>query len=225
MTTRAGARWANGSWVSDAWLATAATAQQLPGGPHTHPETDVTNLPTDLASKAATGHTHNAYAATSHSHPESDVTSLVSDLSGKAASGHTHVYAATAHTHAEADTTNLVSDLAGKATSGHTHDAAYATIGHTHASAAPTLKTAEIDFGSAPAGPMRFAVADAAISPASVVLIQQSGATPTGGFGGEAELDPLLVTAMPGAGVLMVAATPLAGKVLGKMKLTYLIGA
>jgi len=60
---------------------------------HTHPQSDVTDLTTDLAGKAAASHTH----------AESDVTSLVSDLAGKAA---------TSHTHAESDVTNLVTDLA-----------------------------------------------------------------------------------------------------------------
>lgn len=226
MTQRSGVRWVNGSWVSDAWLATAATAQAVPGGPHTHPESDVTNLAADLAGKAAAVHSH-AYAAPSHTHPESDVTALVADLSGKAATGHAHTgtYAPASHTHAESDTANLVNDLAGKAATGHNHDAAYAPAGHTHAAVAPTLKSAEVDFGSTPTGPMRFAVVDAAITPASVVLVQQSGATPTGGFGDEAELDPITFTARPGSGVFTLAATPLAGRVLGKMRVTYLIGA
>lgn len=50
------------------------------GGPHTHPETDVTNLTADLAAKAASGHNHDAayvhahpYAATSHSHLDADI--------------------------------------------------------------------------------------------------------------------------------------------------------
>lgn len=60
---------------------------------HTHVESDVTSLVTDLAGKAATVHTH----------AEADVTSLVTDLAGKAA---------TVHTHAESDVTNLTTDLA-----------------------------------------------------------------------------------------------------------------
>ena len=42
---------------------------------HAHTESDVTNLTTDLAGKAASVHTH----------AESDVTGLVTDLAGKAA--------------------------------------------------------------------------------------------------------------------------------------------
>jgi hypothetical protein len=60
---------------------------------HSHAESDVTNLGTDLAGKAASVHTH----------VEADVTNLASDLAGKAAASHTH---------AEADVTSLVADLA-----------------------------------------------------------------------------------------------------------------
>jgi hypothetical protein len=67
------------------------------GGPHSHVEADVTNLPADLAGKAPTA----------HSHAESDVTNLATDLAGKAATGHAHV---------EADVTGLTGDLAGRAT-------------------------------------------------------------------------------------------------------------
>jgi hypothetical protein len=60
---------------------------------HAHAESDVTNLGSDLAGKAASVHTH----------AEADVTNLASDLAGKAAAAHTHV---------EADVTSLVADLA-----------------------------------------------------------------------------------------------------------------
>jgi hypothetical protein len=47
---------------------------------HTHAETDVTNLATDMAGKAPLSHTH----------AEADITGLVTDLAGKAAAVHTH---------------------------------------------------------------------------------------------------------------------------------------
>ena len=75
----------------------------VPG--HTHAESDVTNLATDLAAKAPLTHTH----------AQADVTGLVTALAGKAP---------TTHTHAEADITDLVTDLAGKAASIHTHTSA-----------------------------------------------------------------------------------------------------
>ncbi len=62
---------------------------------HTHAQSDITDLTTDLAGKAASSHTH----------AQSDITNLTSDLAGKAASSHTH---------AQSDVTNLVTDLAGK---------------------------------------------------------------------------------------------------------------
>jgi len=49
---------------------------------HTHAQSDITNLVSDLAGKAASSHTH----------AQSDITNLVSDLAGKAASSHTHSY-------------------------------------------------------------------------------------------------------------------------------------
>jgi major tropism determinant Mtd-like protein/tail-like repeat protein len=54
---------------------------------HVHAESDVTNLVTDLSdlTTAVAGK-----AATGHIHAESDVTNLVTDLAGKAASSHTH---------------------------------------------------------------------------------------------------------------------------------------
>lgn len=113
---------------------------------HTHAESSVTSLVTDLAGKAASVHSHAessvtnlvtdlaGKAATVHSHAESSVTNLVSDLAAKAATVHTHAEsdttslvtdlagkAATVHSHAESSVTNLVSDLAGKAASVHTH--------------------------------------------------------------------------------------------------------
>ena len=47
---------------------------------HSHAESEVTNLVTDLAGKAAA----------SHSHPESEVTNLVTDLAGKSPTSHNH---------------------------------------------------------------------------------------------------------------------------------------
>lgn len=69
---------------------------------HSHAESAITNLTSDLAGKAATIHTH----------AESAVTNLVTDLSGKAA---------TIHSHAESSITGLVTDLAAKAALSHAH--------------------------------------------------------------------------------------------------------
>ena len=113
---------------------------------HTHPQSDVVSLVSDLAARAALVHTHAqsdvvnlvsalaGKAASVHTHSQADVTNLVSALTGKASSVHTHAEsdvtnlvsdlagkALSVHTHAESDVTNLVSDLAGKAASVHTH--------------------------------------------------------------------------------------------------------
>jgi hypothetical protein len=117
---------------------------------HTHAESDVTGLVSDLAALdgrldaleagvagGATQAAHAVLAGPTTGSPatptfralvagdvptlaQSQVTNLVSDLAGKAA---------TSHTHAQADVTGLVSDLAGKAASVHTHAASDVTSG------------------------------------------------------------------------------------------------
>lgn len=82
----------------------------------------------------------------------------------------------------------------------------------------------EADFGATPSGPKRFTVTDADVTSASAIHVVQSGATPTGGFGDEAEFDPMLAVAAPGSGSFTLAVTPLAGIVVGKFKFLYVIG-
>ena len=82
---------------------------------HTHAQSEVTGLVTDLAAKADDAATTSALAGkanASHTHAQSEVTGLVTDLAGKASSSHTH---------AQSDVTGLVTALAGKAASSHTH--------------------------------------------------------------------------------------------------------
>ena len=101
------------------------------GGPHTHPESEITNLTTDLGAKATSNHTHTEYCGTgdsrlsdartptTHGHAQSEVTGLTDALGGKCASNDARLSDArtpTAHGHAESDITNLVTDLAGKET-------------------------------------------------------------------------------------------------------------
>jgi hypothetical protein len=61
--------------ASLSWKPTTITG----GGPHTHPESDVVNLVTDLAGKADTGHTHSAYQALSEKAQVNGYASLGSD--------------------------------------------------------------------------------------------------------------------------------------------------
>lgn len=79
---------------------------------HTHPQSEVTNLVSDLAGKASSTHNHDgSYAALSHTHTRSQITDF-------------------SHTHAQSEITNLVSDLAGKASTSHVHSAADLTSGN-----------------------------------------------------------------------------------------------
>jgi hypothetical protein len=82
---------------------------------HSHSQSDITGLVSDLAAKAVQADVTAALAGkanVSHTHGQSDITNLVSDLASKAASSHTHL---------QSDVTNLVSDLAGKSPTSHTH--------------------------------------------------------------------------------------------------------
>ena len=86
----------------------AATHASAGGDPVTLAQSQITNLTTDLAGKAASV----------HSHAQSDVTGLVSDLAGKAAS---------VHSHAQSDVTGLDTALSGKAST--THASTHAPAG------------------------------------------------------------------------------------------------
>lgn len=140
----------DGSWV------TVVSGEG--GGPHTHPESEVVGLETDLDALAAD---IAAKADAIHTHPISDVTNLQTTLDGKAASSHTHSIAnvtslqtaldgkaASVHTHAIADVTNLQTSLDGKAASAHSHAISDVTslqssldgksaTGHSHSGLAP----------------------------------------------------------------------------------------
>jgi len=86
----------------------AASHASAGGDPVTLAQSQITNLTTDLAGKAASV----------HSHAQSDVTGLVSDLAGKAASVHSHV---------QSDVTGLDTALSGKAST--THASTHAPAG------------------------------------------------------------------------------------------------
>lgn len=151
-------------------------------GSHTHSESDVTGLVSDLAGKAPLTHTHPqsdvtglvsalaGKAASTHSHPQSDVTNLVSDLAGKAS---------TTHSHLQSDVTNLVSDLAGKAASVHSHAQSDVTglttalsgksdVGHTHPGSGG-LSVANIAFTDGDTL-RRVTVSDAAVTASSKIV-------------------------------------------------------
>jgi microcystin-dependent protein len=139
---------------------------------HSHAESDVTSLVSDLAAKAASVHTH----------AESDVTSLVTDLAGKASSSHLHTgtydpagtastavsthAAVTTSVHGISNTANLVytsdSRLSDSRTpTTHTHAesdvtslvtdlAGKASTSHTHSYASTTHASTHVAAGSDP---------------------------------------------------------------------------
>lgn len=59
---------------------------------HTHAQSEVTNLVTDLSNKVDTNDARLSDARTplAHTHPQSDITNLVTDLAGKASTNHSH---------------------------------------------------------------------------------------------------------------------------------------
>lgn len=141
---------------------------------HTHPQSDVTNLVTDLAGKAASVHTHAAGDVTSGTFaigliPTGTTSSTVCiGNDGRLNDARTPL----AHTHPQSDVTNLVTDLAGKAAAVHTHDAADITSG--------TVATARL--GSGTANSTTFLRGD------------QTWATPTGS-GGSVTISKSILTA------------------------------
>jgi hypothetical protein len=128
---------------------------------HTHPQSSVTGLTTDLSAKADSAHDHDAdyealghnhdgtYSISAHSHTDGgEHPDLAGHISlGLETSGHDHdgSYSATVHTHAESQVTGLVSDLAGKSDTSHDHDADYAATVHTHAQSSITNLTTDLD--------------------------------------------------------------------------------
>jgi hypothetical protein len=127
VTVENGKRWRPSSstaWIEEPWGSTGG------GGPHTHPESDITNLVGDLAGKAASAHAHSPTEITGTAVITTD--SRLSDARTP-----------TAHSHAESEVTNLVGDLAGKAASTHTHGAADVASGTLDGDRLPALSTAK----------------------------------------------------------------------------------
>jgi hypothetical protein len=207
---------------------------------HTHPESDITNLVSDLAGKAASVHTH----------AQSDVTNLVSDLAGKAASSHTH---------AQSEVTNLVSDLAAKAPTARNvatqhsltgggdlsadrtlnlvNDSAspgnnmvYGTTGagtkgwKSDPAAVVNIKQTEVDFGATPVQEASFTIVDADVGPTSQLIGNVAYEAPTGKDLDEVEMDAIDLKFGPGSGQFSLYARALDGYIADKFKINYLIG-
>jgi hypothetical protein len=207
--------------ILDGVTATAAELNALDGITATVTELNFTDgvtsaIQTQIDGKAATGHNHDAaYAAIAHNH-DATYQPLDTDLTQIAGL-----------VDPNADRLLFWDDSAGSwthLTLGTNLSITGTTINAAAGGGSATITEVEVDFGTTPTGPKTFTVVDAALSTSSVVMVTQSGATPTDGFGGEAELDPILFTATPETGQMTVAANPRDGRVVGKFKLNYLIG-
>lgn len=109
---------------SQMWEKESLSTAGIAATGHSHIESDVTNLVSDLAGKAASVHTH----------AQSDVSSLVSDLAGKADTGHTHsgVYDPVGTASAAITTHESAGDPHPGYLTATEGNAAYATTGHSH---------------------------------------------------------------------------------------------
>ena len=103
-------------------LSIAVAGVDYAAASHTHAESDVTNLVTDLAAKAPVGATYITQTANATLTNEQALGALATGIvKNTTATGVLSIavagtdYAAASHTHAESDVTNLVTDLAAKA--------------------------------------------------------------------------------------------------------------
>jgi hypothetical protein len=109
---------------SQMWEKESLSTAGIAATGHSHIESDVTNLVSDLAGKAASVHTH----------AQSDVSSLVSDLAGKADTGHNHngTYDPVGTASAAITTHESAGDPHPGYLTATEGNAAYATTGHSH---------------------------------------------------------------------------------------------
>ncbi len=87
-----------------------------------------------------------------------------------------------------------------------------------------SIKSVELNFGSAPCVYKNFVVVDASVSAASKIIATQSGHAATGGYPDDAEMDPIKFSASPGNGQLTLSARAMDGPVIGKYVVDYQIG-
>lgn len=79
----------------------------------------------------------------------------------------------------------------------------------------------EIDFGSIPSWGAEFTIIAPTVSPASIVIVSESGATATGRVGNDQAWDQLSLAARAASGSFIVTAIPYPGPVVGKRKILY----
>ncbi|HUW55536.1 MAG TPA: hypothetical protein VMZ92_02800 [Planctomycetota bacterium] len=87
--------------------------------------------------------------------------------------------------------------------------------------ALPQMTRVELDFGTPAVVEKVFTVVDAAITPASRIIMTHSGAAATGKQADEAEFDAIDCRCEPGTGDFKVYATSLLGHVLGPFQFDY----
>ncbi len=86
------------------------------------------------------------------------------------------------------------------------------------------IKSAEVDFGSVPTRYKNFTVTDASVTATSKIIVTQSGQAAAGGHVDDAEMDPIMFSARPGTGQLVLSARTLDGPVVGKYTVDYQVG-
>lgn len=164
---------------------------------HTHAQSDVTNLVSDLAGKSAVGHTHT----------ESDVTGLVSDLD------------------ALADAISGKQDTLVSATNIKTiNGSSLLGAGDLVVSGSANIKQTEIDFGTTPVSEASFLITDADVSAGSQLIGSVAYEAPTGKDLDEMEMDTLDLKFAPGSGAFTLYARGLDGYIADKFRINYLVG-
>lgn len=87
-----------------------------------------------------------------------------------------------------------------------------------------TIAEVEVDFGSVPVWSKVLTVIDATITTASKIIAVQSGKAASGREADENEMDPILFSATPQSGQMLLIANPQAGPVGGSYKVNYIVG-
>lgn len=83
----------------------------------------------------------------------------------------------------------------------------------------------EVNFGYPPMRESTFIITDAAVTPASRILAQQSGAAPTGKNADDNEMEKFVCTARAGAGSFMLHCAVIEGiRLAGRYRVSYLKG-
>lgn len=92
------------------------------------------------------------------------------------------------------------------------------------AGGAATVYECEVDFGSTPVQSGQFVITDAGVTPASRIVVHQSGNAPTGKDAAENEWDVLVARAFAGTGQFTLWVDCLTGTVTGRFKFNYMVG-